>query len=422
MRLTFLTFFAALALYGQQVDSNIRTWNGYTIGNALESSTVRYVSATGSDSNSGATWLLAKATVAAAIGALPNLTSPTIHYGTVYVGPGTFTESATPIEFNANIHLVCASPGEFGSRQGSVIKLANGRNTSLFSYTAAFATAGEYAHYLDVENCTFDGNAANNASTPSTEHLVQIYNGGFSNVFKNVLFVNAKNYALYVNNKAVNFRCDTCSFGTNGGAFLMNDVEGGCVVTFIDSQIDNSGDDPIYIKQDDADTSSTNQFTFINTKSEAFVAGHVHLIRFKPRVSANGNPVHISVIGVSAVNTVGSGAAVLYEENQLGHAAAWTISGVTSVNYPLAFSSAKTSVTSASGRIKYMTTDDPANTYAYSPELEMMSNAKLWVGSGDPEGNVTAGVGSLYLRTSGGSLTTLYVKESGTGNTGWIGK
>jgi len=43
-------------------------------------------------------------------------------------------------------------------------------------------------------------------------------------------------------------------------------------------------------------------------------------------------------------------------------------------------------------------------------------------GSGDPEGSVTAAVGTLYLRTDGGTSTTLYVKESGSGNTGWVAK
>lgn len=46
----------------------------------------------------------------------------------------------------------------------------------------------------------------------------------------------------------------------------------------------------------------------------------------------------------------------------------------------------------------------------------------IHVGSGSPETVVTANVGSLYLRTDGGASTTLYVKESGTGNTGWIAK
>lgn len=43
-------------------------------------------------------------------------------------------------------------------------------------------------------------------------------------------------------------------------------------------------------------------------------------------------------------------------------------------------------------------------------------------GTGSPESVVTANVGSMYTRTDGGAGTTLYVKESGTGNTGWIAK
>lgn len=39
-----------------------------------------------------------------------------------------------------------------------------------------------------------------------------------------------------------------------------------------------------------------------------------------------------------------------------------------------------------------------------------------------PNGSVTAAVGSLYICTLGGASTTLYVKESGSGNTGWVGK
>lgn len=46
----------------------------------------------------------------------------------------------------------------------------------------------------------------------------------------------------------------------------------------------------------------------------------------------------------------------------------------------------------------------------------------LYTGAGTPEGAVTARVGSLYLRSDGGTGTTLYVKQSGTGNTGWVAK
>lgn len=41
-------------------------------------------------------------------------------------------------------------------------------------------------------------------------------------------------------------------------------------------------------------------------------------------------------------------------------------------------------------------------------------------GGGSPEGLVTASVGSLWSRTDGGTNTTLYRKEIGSGNTGWV--
>lgn len=47
----------------------------------------------------------------------------------------------------------------------------------------------------------------------------------------------------------------------------------------------------------------------------------------------------------------------------------------------------------------------------------------LWTtGVGSPEGAVTAPVGSLYTRTDGSLGSTLYVKEAGSGNTGWTAK
>jgi hypothetical protein len=54
--------------------------------------------------------------------------------------------------------------------------------------------------------------------------------------------------------------------------------------------------------------------------------------------------------------------------------------------------------------------------------ITLPGNITWTSGSGSPEGVVTAPVGSLYSRTDGGVLTSLYVKQSGTGNTGWAGK
>lgn len=48
-----------------------------------------------------------------------------------------------------------------------------------------------------------------------------------------------------------------------------------------------------------------------------------------------------------------------------------------------------------------------------------LAGAALLYGVGTPEGTVTAPVGVIYRRTDGGVNTSLYVKQSGAGNTGW---
>lgn len=57
------------------------------------------------------------------------------------------------------------------------------------------------------------------------------------------------------------------------------------------------------------------------------------------------------------------------------------------------------------------------------PDIPSGTNsASIRIGAGSPEGVVGALVGSLYLRTDGGAGTCLYVKESGSGDTGWVAK
>ena len=70
------------------------------------------------------------------------------------------------------------------------------------------------------------------------------------------------------------------------------------------------------------------------------------------------------------------------------------------------------------------------NTFNYpfvvsgSVQATSFNNSGLtWTtGAGSPEGNVTAAPGSLYTNGGGGAGTTLFVKESTNGNTGWVAK
>jgi len=67
------------------------------------------------------------------------------------------------------------------------------------------------------------------------------------------------------------------------------------------------------------------------------------------------------------------------------------------------------------------TTTGIVATYASDGTL-LDDGPRIFRGAGSPEGVITAPQGSLYTRTDGGANTTLYVKESGTGNTGWVAK
>jgi hypothetical protein len=56
-----------------------------------------------------------------------------------------------------------------------------------------------------------------------------------------------------------------------------------------------------------------------------------------------------------------------------------------------------------------------ADDSAYAPFV----SSNLQRGTGAPESAVTGVVGDLFQRTDGGAATSLYLKESGSGNTGW---
>lgn len=48
-----------------------------------------------------------------------------------------------------------------------------------------------------------------------------------------------------------------------------------------------------------------------------------------------------------------------------------------------------------------------------------MQGSVIWTGTATPEGAATAEPGAIFMRTNGGADTTFYVKETGSGNTGW---
>jgi len=76
------------------------------------------------------------------------------------------------------------------------------------------------------------------------------------------------------------------------------------------------------------------------------------------------------------------------------------------------------------GRIQIFSNTSNTTADAVFPEHVRVNGtaARLLSGSGTPEAAVTAPIGSVFMRTDGSTGTSFYVKESGTGNTGWVAK
>ena len=69
------------------------------------------------------------------------------------------------------------------------------------------------------------------------------------------------------------------------------------------------------------------------------------------------------------------------------------------------------------------TEDDSSNVVEIGTNpssLTLGGAVTITTGSVTPNGNVTANVGSLYLRTASNAEGNLYIKVYSTGNTGWI--
>jgi len=100
-------------------------------------------------------------------------------------------------------------------------------------------------------------------------------------------------------------------------------------------------------------------------------------------------------------------------------------------NSAVQFLEGKRSDASAVGSFGYDGSGQPTMTPSSSTKdvlvttggVRLGAAGPMWrAGSGSPESVVTAPVGSLYTRTDGGAATSLYVKETGAGNTGWVAK
>ena len=123
---------------------------------------------------------------------------------------------------------------------------------------------------------------------------------------------------------------------------------------------------------------------------------------------------------VVAVDTGGSGgvATALSLNGNCSNAHIGSINTVgAAITNPISDGGTDTTYVNAGGLTKLASTSVTLK----SNDLKLRDDAAFGVFSdtGSPEGIVTANIGSLFLRTDGGASTSIYVKESGVGNTDW---
>lgn len=217
---------------------------------------------------------------------------------------------------------------------------------------------------------------------------------------------------------------------------FSTDADGGGRVVFIGAEISiPSANTPTTPKIFDNETKYTlygvnllaYSLSAINPSAFTFFGGRLTAVNSGIMYSYGdynvGNPRHIPISGTVITDFFedGAGAVSAFKRyDSATDAFTWSLDG-TNASYVMAEAGLypSTDNTTQMGLISRRWSQNFSRNFR--PGIE--ATPPLWTsGTDSPEGVLTAGVGSLYTRSNGGAGTTLYVKESGTGKTGWVAK
>lgn len=136
--------------------------------------------------------------------------------------------------------------------------------------------------------------------------------------------------------------------------------------------------------------------------------------RFKPIINASGQTIARMVAGpIIEAPTVTAGTVTRHEGQRINDQPAGSSADANLVLGDAAVPVGRWSLANLSTRL---------NLFGAGIQWGTSSGPKDLFGTGTPEGAIAAAVGSTFRRTDGGAATSFYVKESGTGNTGWVAK
>jgi hypothetical protein len=121
-------------------------------------------------------------------------------------------------------------------------------------------------------------------------------------------------------------------------------------------------------------------------------------------------------------------AAALVDLNSGTDFATWKVEGLTrrinsgEVNVQTATAQCQILLLLGQGGVQGDTVDISWIKVAIGNNQHVIDNQMIFTSNGSPEGVITASPGALCLNLAGGATTSMYVKESGSSNTGWVAK
>lgn len=302
---------------------------------------------------------------------------------------------------------------------GEIVTVTAGAGTNTWTIVR-----GQGASGAAFQGATLAATHANGAAVHFAGSCIRIFGGGFNCRTVNTFVINA-GYGVRIDGAAVNYVGHDFHASTMyGPAFAYTPMSwaSGCMIAFSGTgQIDDCGDEPMVFVGSQNGTAAVSIHA-MKFESRVSSTKHKHCIVYRSALDSGSSP-SFTINSVSAYALGGGRESVIYDyAGTNGQGAAWDLHGIVGTDgYTEAFYSARQGIHSnqvAIGSLSVANADSGApgcfgtiqigTTRVYSNPF----NA--------PEGQITANPGSVFSYTGGNPGPTLYVKSTGTGNTGWL--
>ncbi|OLV20112.1 hypothetical protein [Deinococcus marmoris] len=296
---------------------------------------------------------------------------------------------------------------------GAQIKLAPGApagTNTIQSSSWANKLGGDWLHYARLENLVIDGNKSQNSSGG---HPLAVWQLGETCVIQNLLVKNGRKSNIRTEGVHAPHRIDNVT--SNGSDEYGFDLAGGgaCVGSVYGPSGDNNQLGLMRF-------SGTMTFSVYDAKSEANL-GALYQLEYTGLCTLNIFGGYTNSNGSDAVFRIGAGSICpiinVFGARQNG-AAYWfrnlpepskDVLGPGRTHYTGSYNSDAFHV----GNVHF----SGVMTQGGSPDAPAISRT---VGTGSPEGVITANPGSEYTRTDGALGTLKYLKATGVGKSGWV--